>query len=483
MQNSGLKRIAIDPVTRVEGHGKITILLDKNNKVAQTRFHTVEFRGFERFIRGRLLWEIPVIAQRMCGICPVSHHLTAAKAMDIIEGIDRIPPVAEKIRRLMHYGQMLQSHATHFFYLASPDILFGFDAAPTVRNISGVLDKFPEFAHQGIFIRKFGQEIIRATAGKRIHGTGAVPGGVNKNLSIEERDEFIKDIDRVLDHSEKAAQFIRDFTLKNMELSSLGMFRSNHLCIVKEDGAMDLYDGKLRAVSASGECLFDQVEVSQYHSFIAEEVLPWSYMKSPFIMSMGPQSGWYRVGPLARMNCCTFIDTPKAECMRKEFRAQTDYRPCNRSLWYHWARMIEMLHAAEKIKELLNDPELQGRDIIAPRGERREEAVAVLEAPRGTLIHHYRVDKNDQVTMANLIVPTTHNNEPMSRAVKSVVEQFVDEKPEITEPMLNQVEVVVRAYDPCLSCSTHAMGKMPLVAEIYDCKGNLVQRVVRRESD
>jgi NAD-reducing hydrogenase large subunit len=474
------KRIVIDPVTRVEGHGKVTILLDENGKVLESRLHIIEFRGFERFIQGRLLWELPVIVQRLCGICPVSHHLTAAKAMDHIIGVDKIPPTAEKIRRLMHYGQILQSHATHFFYLASPDILFGLNGDPRMRNIAGSIKEHPEFARQGIMLRKFGQEIINTTAGKRIHGTGAVPGGVNKNLSIPERDIFLETMRDVVSWMEQATTFIRNYTLEHREaFSTLGSFDSNHLCIVGADGAMDLYNGDLRAITASGKIIFDHVPPADYTAYFSEEVRSWSYAKFPFIASVGPQKGWFRVGPLARLNACTYIDTPLAEKARKDFRKQTEDKPNNFSMWYHWARMIEGLHAAEKIRELLHDPDLQRKELLAPRGERREEAVAVLEAPRGTLFHHYRVDKNDQITMANLIVPTTENNEPMNQAVRKVVEDHLSDRGMVTEAMLNTVEAAIRAYDPCLSCSTHAIGAMPLFIEIYDSQGSLIDKKAR----
>jgi len=475
----GLKRIAIEPVTRVEGHGKVTILLDDENKVKQARMHIVEFRGFERFIQGRLFWEIPVIVQRLCGICPVSHHLAAAKAMDIIVGADTLTPTAEKMRRLMHYGQTLQSHAVHFFHLVSPDLLFGFDADPSIRNVIGVAAKFPDLAVQGVMLRKYGQEIIKATAGKKIHGTGAIPGGINKNLSIAERDTLLKDLDQMVEWARGALKIAVDYTVEHLEeLAPFGSFDSSHLSLVREDGAMDLYHGNLRAIDATGRTIFDQVDYRNYLDYIAEEVRPWSYMKFPFIKSLGPENGWYRVGPLARVNTCDFIDTPEAEAARKEFAAVTDGKPNNITMAYHWARMIELLHSVEKIKELLNDPDLQGEDLVV-KGERRGEAVGLLEAPRGTLFHHYKVDENDQVTMANLIVSTTNNNEPMNQAVQKVAEDHLSGQPEITEGLLNRIEVAIRAYDPCLSCATHALGQMPLVVELVDSAGNVLDERVK----
>ncbi|MEW5815712.1 MAG: Ni/Fe hydrogenase subunit alpha [Spirochaetota bacterium] len=475
---NNLKRVAIEPVTRVEGHGKVSLLIDESNKVHQARFHIVEFRGFERFIQGRPYWEAPVLVQRLCGICPVSHHLASAKAMDIIAGAERLTPTAEKIRRLMHYGQFFQSHTLHFFHLVSPDLLFGFDANPAVRNIIGVAKKFPELAVQGVMMRKYGQEIIKATAGKKIHGTGAIPGGVNKNLSITERDFFLKDIDQMVEWAQGALKIARDYTVENLAmLKPFGSFDSNHLSLVREDGALDIYHGKLRAIDAQGKKILNDIDYRKYYDYIGEEVRSWSYMKFPFIKSLGPEEGWYRVGPLARLNTCDFIDTPEAEAARKEFMAVTSGKPNNITMAYHWARMIETLHAIEKIKELLHDPDLQGKDLVVT-GKRRDEGVGLVEAPRGTLFHHYRVDKNDQIVMANLIVSTTNNNEPMNRAVQKVANDNLSGN-KITEGLLNHIEVAIRAYDPCLSCATHATGQMPLIVELYDKDENLIDRKVK----
>jgi len=471
-----LKRVVIEPVTRVEGHGKVTVLLDENNEVKQARMHIVEFRGFERFVQGRPFWEAPVLVQRLCGICPVSHHLAAAKAMDVIVGADQLSPTAEKMRRLMHYGQFFQSHALHFFHLCSPDLLFGFDADPAIRNVIGVAKKYPDLAVQGVMMRKYGQEIIKATAGKKIHGTGAIPGGINKNLSIAERDFFLKDLDQMIQWSQGALKIAKDYTVENLEkLAPFGSFDSNHLALVRDDGAMDIYHGKLRAIDSQGDKIIDDVDYTNYLDYIAEEVRDWSYMKFPFIKSLGPEKGWYRVGPLARVNACDFIDTPEAEAARKEFMAVTDGKPNNITMAYHWTRMIETLHTIEKIKELLHDPDLQGNDLVVS-GERREEGVGLLEAPRGTLFHHYRVNEDDQIVMANLIVSTTNNNEPMNQAVQKIAKDHLSGKQEITEGLLNHIEVGIRAYDPCLSCATHAMGQMPLVVELFDCEGTLIDR-------
>ncbi|HVZ66459.1 MAG TPA: Ni/Fe hydrogenase subunit alpha [Lacunisphaera sp.] len=482
------RTIVIDPVTRVEGHGKVTILLDEHNEVAEARLHIVEFRGFERFVLGRPYWEMPVIVQRLCGICPVSHHLAAAKAMDRIVGGEQLTPTAEKIRRLMHYGQMFQSHALHFFHLASPDLLFGTDGTATSafgapaaqRNVLAVAAKFPELAVQGVMMRKFGQEVIAATAGKKIHGTGAIPGGVNKNLSLAERDALRRSVPQMLEWARRAVQIARDFTVGHLvELLPFGSFDSSHLALVRrDDGALDFYDGVLRAVDKDGRRLLDDVDGQRYLDVLAEEVRPWSYMKFPFLKSLGPEKGWYRVGPLARLNTCALVPTPEAEAARREFLVLTHGRPNNVTMCYHWARMIELLHAIEVIRDLLDDPDLQGDELVV-RGPRREEAVGVIEAPRGTLIHHYRVNRTDEVTLCNLIVATTHNNEPMNRAVAKVARDHLAGRSEISEGLLNHIEVAIRAYDPCLSCATHAFGRMALRLEVYDCAGRLCATVER----
>ena len=394
------------------------------------------------------------------------------------------PPTAEKMRRLMHYGQMLQSHALHFFHLASPDFLLGMDSDPALRNVIGLIALDKELATRAVLLRKFGQEIILATAGKKIHGTGAVPGGVNKNLSPEERDRFLKGpepltIDRMIEWSAAAIALFRDYHAKNKGLvDGFAAFPSNHLSLVRKDGALDFYHGVLRAVDAEGRKVLNDVDYQDYIAHIGEETRSWSYMKFPYLRALGRADGWYRVGPLARLNTCDHIPSPLAQKEFEAYKAYTDGKPNNMSLHTHWARLIELLHSAEVIKELLLDKDLQGTKLVKS-GRRVPEGVGLVEAPRGTLFHHYRVDENDQITMANLIVSTTNNNEPMNRAVNWVAMNVLSEKPEITEGMLNRVEVAIRAYDPCLSCATHALGMMPLEVTLEGPDGRVLQRKVR----
>ncbi|CAM5418138.1 Ni/Fe hydrogenase subunit alpha [Thauera mechernichensis] len=474
-----LRRVAIDPVTRVEGHGKVTILLDEDNKVHQVRLHIVEFRGFERFIQGRPYWEVPVMVQRLCGICPVSHHLAASKALDLIVGATTLTPTADRMRRLMHYGQILQSHALHFFHLSSPDLLFGFESEPGRRNIVGVAEQFPDIVRKGILLRKYGQEVIRLTAGKRVHGTGAVPGGVNRSLSSAERQLLLRDAYQMIAWSREAVEIVRRIHEQDPTLyDSFGSFESNFMGMVAPDGSLDLYDGALRARDADGRILFDQVNYQSYDSLIMEEVKPWTYMKFPYLAALGPERGWYRVGPLARVQNCDSIPTPFADHERRTLLAYAGERPMHATLGYHWARMIEMLFAAETIKDLLHDDDIEGDELMVS-GARRREGVGVIEAPRGTLFHHYQVGDDDLVTMANLIVSTTNNNQAMNAAVREVARRYLDGR-ELTEGLLNHIEVAIRAYDPCLSCATHALGKMPLEVRLVDAAGEELDRRCRQ---
>ena len=477
-----LQRIVIEPVSRVEGHGKVTLLADDDNVIREARLHIVEFRGFERFIQGRPYWDVPVVVQRLCGICPVSHHLAAGKAVDRIEGAERLTPTAKKLRELVHFGQILQSHALHFFHLASPDLLFGFDSDVAKRNVFGVIEEHPEIAMQGVKLRKYGQEVIRAICGKRIHGTGAIPGGMNKPLSKTEKNDLLVDIDQITEWSLAAVKLARDYYLSNQPLSvEFGTMPSNYLSLVRPDGALELYDGKLRARDPEGGIIFDQHTDQNYFEYIREEVRNWSYMKFPYLTALGSDKGWYRVGPLARVNNCDYIDTPLAEEQRLEYKANGDNGMLHAPLAYHWARMIELLHCAEKIKELLLDPEILGTDLVN-RGEKRSSVgIGVIEATRGTLVHHYEVDEDDLVRKANLIVSTTNNNQAMNESIRRVADQYLSGN-ELTEGLLNNIEVAVRAYDPCLSCATHAVGKMPLIVELKNLQGEVIDRL-QKDSD
>ncbi len=478
-----LKRVVVDPVSRVEGHGKVTLLLDDDNKVQQARLHIVEFRGFERFIQGRPYWELPVLVQRLCGICPVSHHLAAAKAIDQLVGVDpeNLPVSADKLRRLLHFGQVLQSHALHFFHLSSPDLLFGFESDIGKRNIIAVLADYPELGVQGVKLRKYGQEVIRMVSGKRVHGTGAIAGGMNKALTKEERDYLLADIDQMIAWSVASVALIKKVHCSNLPYyDEFATIRTNYLGLVKPNGALELYHGGIRAKNANGETIVDHLDYCQYNNYIHEEVRSWTYMKFPYLLSLGKEDGWYRVGPLARVNNCDSIDTPLAEAARVEFKAHGGEAMVHSTLAFHWARLIETLHCAESIKTLLHDPDILSGELVT-QGEKRYEGIGVIEAPRGTLFHHYQVDENDIVTKANLIVSTTSNNMGMNESVRQVAAEYLSGR-ELTEPLLNNLEVAIRAYDPCLSCATHAVGKMPLQLELVNSQGEVIDTLVKRSN-
>lgn len=476
---STTRRIAIDPVTRVEGHGKITLLIDDDQHIVEARFHIVEFRGFEKFIQGRPYWEVPFFVQRLCGICPVSHQLAAAKAVDQIAGIQQLTPTATKLRRLLHFGQILQSHALHFFHLSSPDFLFGFGSDPRQRNIAGVLEKYPEIALKGVKLRKYGQQIIEAITGKRVHGTGTVPGGMNKALTAAERDALLAGIGDILQWSQDAVALNEHIHTAHPEHRDFGTFPSHYLSLTGSGGELEFYHGGLRASAADGSTLHDQFDYCDYQRLLSEEVRSWSYLKFPYFSSLGTERGWYRVGPLARINNCDVIPTPLAEAARQRFKATGNGGPVHDTLAYHWARMIELLHCTESIHSLLTDTDITGTDLLTGKGKHRTQGIGVIEAPRGTLFHHYHVNDDGLVTQANLIVSTTSNNQAMNESVRAVANRYLDGQ-EITEALLNHLEVAVRAYDPCLSCATHALGKMPLQVTLQHTGGSVIHQLTKR---
>jgi NAD-reducing hydrogenase large subunit len=342
-----------------------------------------------------------------------------------------------------------------------------------------VLRDRPDIARQGVLLRKYGQEVIRITCGKRIHGTGAIAGGVNKSVSDAERDELRADIAQVIDWARGAVSLMKRIFESDPERHRrFGAVDANTLSLVRPDGALELYDGGLRARDPRGGIVFDHADCHDYRSLLREEIKPWSYMKFPFIADLGPERGWYRVGPLARVNNCTRIDTPLAEAERAEFVAIGEGRPVKAVLASHWARLIELLHCAEAIERLLDDPEIGGADLLRD-GDRRRVGIGVLEAPRGTLFHHYEIDADGLIEKANLIVSTTNNNQAMNESIRQVAASYLDGK-RLTEPLLNQIEVAIRAYDPCLSCATHALGKMPLELQLLDAGGRPLDRLRKR---
>jgi NAD-reducing hydrogenase large subunit len=455
--------ITINPVTRIEGHAKITVHIDKNGEVQDALFHVVEFRGFEKFCEGRYFAEMPQITARSCGICPVSHLLASAKACDAVLGVD-IPRPAKLLRELLHMGQITQSHALSFFHLSAPDLLLGFDSDPASRNVMGLIQEKPDIARRGIRLRKIGQEIIKGTGGRKIHADFPMPGGVNKALTEAERDTMLSNLPEAFDHARFAIDLLTGYHQQHLEeVETFANFDSNYMGLVQPDGSLELYDGKLRFCDPQAGIIHDQVNPSQYLDYIAEAAEAWSYMKFPFITKLGYPQGMYRVGPLARLNLCSQIATPKANAELQKWRERGRVR--NSTFYYHLARLIEIVYALERAEQLLRDPEITSTDIIATAMPHNEEGVGVIEAPRGTLIHHYWVDKGGRVEKANLIVATGHNNLAMNRAVYAIAKKYV-KYPDVQEGMLNRVEAAIRCYDPCLSCATHAVGQMPMIVEL-----------------
>lgn len=472
--NTTTRTIEVNPVTRIEGHGKITVALREDGQVDNARFHVTQFRGFEVFSRGRDFREMPVITPRICGICPVSHHLASAKACDAILGV-QITPTAHKLRELMHMGQFIQSHALSFFHLSSPDILFGFDSDPAIRNVAGVAQKYPELALVGIGMRKYGQEIIKTLGSKKVHPWHSIPGGVNRSLKTPEKDEILKGIPALKEKLKETIELVKDYLSKNHELAkSFATLESSYLGLVK-GGKLELYDGDIRLRSPRGR-ITDEFANKDYYKYLGEHVESWSYLKFPFYRSLGFPHGSYRVGPLGRVNACDDFSTPEASAELEKFRSLTEDGVVHYTLYYHYARLMEILYAFERTEELLNDPDITGSDLRVTSTNLKPEGIGVIEAPRGTLIHHYEVNDKGAIEKVNLIVATGHNNYAMNKGVEMVAREFI-KGPDIKEGVLNRMEHVIRCYDPCLSCSTHAVGKMPLMITVVNHEGKEVTRI------
>ena len=472
------KTVVIDPITRIEGHAKISIYLNDGNEVDDVRFHVVEFRGFEKFCEGRPMAEMAGITARICGICPVSHLLASAKTGDKILAV-KVPPAADKLRRLMNLAQITQSHALSFFHLSSPDFLLGWDSNPATRNIFGLIAADPDLARGGIRLRQFGQQILEILGGKKIHSAWAVPGGVRSPISEEGR-SWIRDR---LPESRATAEhalnlFKRLLDQFQDEVQAFGNFPSLFMGLVTRNGEWEHYDGVLRFKDSEGKIVADNLSEDNYKDFIGEAVENWSYLKFPYYKPLGYPDGMYRVGPLARLNICDRIGTPDADRELQEMRDRAGGKAVTSSFFYHYARLIEILAAIEKIEQLLDDP-----DIVSPRTRsiadiNSLEGIGVSEAPRGTLFHHYQVDENGLIKKVNLIIATGQNNLAMNKTVTQIAKHYIKGN-EIPEGMLNRVEAGIRAFDPCLSCSTHAAGQMPLHVQLIAADGTILNEVYR----
>ncbi len=471
------RKIIIDPVTRIEGHSRVTIFLDENGDVRDARLHVTQFRGFEKLCQGRPFYEMPSLTQRICGICPIIHSIASAKACDRILGV-RVPDTAVKLRRLLNCGQIIQSHALSFFHLSLPDLVLGMDSDPSKRNLFGVLERHPSLAKDGIRLRSIGQEIIKEIAGKRIHPAWVVPGGVSRPLDGEHLDtvrSFIPDamsiIQRTLDWFKSSLEEHRE------EIRVFANFPSMFMGLVNDRGNLEYIDGKLRLIDYRGEIVADSLQPERYDEFIGESVEPWSYQKAPYYKPLGPGDGMYRVGPAARLNLIDGCGTPMADQEWAEFRS-LGRGPALSSFYNHYARLIEILHSVETLEILLNDPDILSPHVRAVARPNYPEGIGVAEAPRGTLIHHYKVDEHGLVTWANLIVATGNNGPAMNRGIAQVAKRFLNGK-EITEGMLNRVEAVIRSFDPCLSCSTHELGGTAVCMRLVGPDGSVLDEVSR----
>jgi NAD-reducing hydrogenase large subunit len=475
-------KVIIDPVTRIEGHAKIAIALDEAGQVETARFSVTEFRGFEEFCKGRPVWEMPSLTARTCGICPVSHLLASAKAGDEIMGV-RIPSTGLKLRRLVNLGQIIQSHALSFFHLSSPDMLLGWDADPAVRNVFGLMGAEPELARRGIRLRGFGQGVIEAIAGRKVHSPGIVPGGIADPMTEETRAKLLAGLDEAQQTAEDALElFIGMLGRFEREIAAFGLFPSLHLGLANDAGLWENYDGHLKFVDAEGNTVADKIDPADYRTYIGESTRRDSYLKSPYFKPMvadgeNVNAGIYRVGPLARLNVCKTMGAPLADEALLAYRERAG-GTANSSFFYHYARLIEILASTELMRVFLEDDKILDPMVRATAGINHRHAVGVSEAPRGTLFHEYNVDQNGLIEEMNMIIATGQNNLPMNATVLQIAKEWIDGH-DIPEPVLNRIEAGIRAYDPCLSCSTHAVGKMPLDVSLHDHEGTLVSSVQR----
>jgi len=474
-----MKRITIEPVSRIEGHAKVTIQLDDAGNVSDTRFQVTQVRGFEKVTEGRPFYEMPGITSRICGICPISHQLAASKACDAIMAV-RIPKAAKLLREVVHCAQFVQSHALSFFYLSGPDLLLGMDSDPATRNVGGLIEANPDLARAGIELRKFGLQVIESLAEERVHPSWIVPGGVKAPMSAQTRDRLLGGIPEAIATTKLALDLFKGkLDSFQEEIENFGSAPTMYASLVDGAGNLQFYDGPLRFRDADGEILQAGIPAEEYADYIGEATLRESYLKAPYYKPLGHPTGIYRVGPLARINVVNACGTPMADTELQEFRQRFGRVPHSAFL-YHYARLIEVLYALERMKTLLDTPGILDTHVRATANVNALEGIGIIEAPRGTLIHHYKVDENGAIVWANLVVATGHNNQAIGKSVRQVSEHFV-KGTHLEEGMLNRVSAVVRAYDPCLSCSTHAFGMPTVSISLISAKGELLDEIRSRE--
>jgi len=478
-----MKTVTIDPITRLEGHGKISIFLNDKGDVENAYLQIPELRGFERFSQGRRAEDMPQITSRICGVCPVAHHFAATKALDAAFNVDP-PSAAKKLRELMYMGYFIYDHTLHFYYLGGPDFVVGPDAPPAKRNVIGVIEKAGvEIGKEVIKHRAYGQRITAILGGKATHPVCGLPGGVSKGLNKDEVQDIKKMVDSCIEFAKFSLKLFDDIVLKNKNyvdliLSDPYTLKTYNMGLVDKNNKVNFYDGKIRVTDQQGKEKV-KFDVKDYYKNIAEHVEEWTYIKFPYLKIVGwkgfqdgKDSGIYRVGPLGRLNAAEGMATPLADKEYKRFYETLGGKAVNSTLAFHWARLIELLYATERAKELINDPEITSQKIRNPVGK-PGEGMGVTEAARGTLIHHYKLDKNGLIEKANLIVATTNNAGAINMSVRDAAKGVI-KKGNVDNSILNMVEMAFRAYDPCFACATHALpGGMPLEIKVYDCNKKL----------
>ncbi|OGO32303.1 MAG: F420-nonreducing hydrogenase [Chloroflexi bacterium RBG_16_54_18] len=481
------QRITIDPITRLEGHGKIEIFLDPEGNVANTYFQVPQLRGFERFCVGRQVEEVPILTNRICGVCPEAHHMAGAKAVDAVYHVDP-PPTAKKLRELMYSAFYVTDHTTHFYALAGPDFVMGPDAPVAERNILGVIHKVGlEIGGQVIQCRKNGHTVIEMIGGRKVHPCTSIPGGLTKGITEEQRQEIEKMGRWAIDFAVFSLKLFNDIVLGNkayldLILGDVYTHKTYYIGMVDENNKINFYDGEVSVVSPDGERI-GKYGPGDYSEWIAEHVEPWTYLKFPYLKKVGwkgfvdgKDSGVYCATPLSRVNAADGMATPLAQEEYEKFFATLGGKPVHQRLATHWARLIELLYAAERWVELASDPEITSPNFHTIPTEKPTEGVGIVEAPRGTLTHHYWTDDRGVTTRVNLIVGTTNNYAPISMSINKAASSLIQKGTVVTEGLLNMVEMAFRAYDPCLSCATHSLpGKMPLEVTIHDADGNPVE--------
>lgn len=484
------KQITIDPITRLEGHGKISIFLDDNGNVDKAFLQVPELRGFEKFSEGRLAEEMARITPKICGVCPTAHHMASGKALDDLYKVE-IPPAAKKIRELVNSAFIAEDHTLHFFYLGGPDFIVGPNAPAGKRNILGVIERVGlEAGVKVIQMRKRLREIITKQGGRVIHPVCNLPGGVSKGVNAEDRQEYIETAEAAIEFSQFTLQAFTDIVLENKDyvdliVGDIYKHRTYYMGLVDEDNKVNFYDGKIRVITPEGE-EFSKFHPRDYLDHIAEHVEPWSYMKFPYLRKVGwkgfvdgSESGVYRVAPLARLNVSEGMATPLAQAEFEKMYSVLGGKPAHNTLAYHWARLIELLYASERLLELAKDEEILDPDVRVIPTEEPDEGIGVVEAPRGTLIHHYRTDKRGVIKDVNLIVATVNNSAAISMSIAKAAEGLI-KNGEVSDGLLNMVEMAFRAYDPCLACATHSLpGETPLEVSIRGNSGDIVKTLRR----